>query len=267
MERYTAETFEFEHIRITPDGLFQVEWVPDRKKSEETKKRNGYWAMRRVKKNRVLRKLKLQCLLDDSTTLLDIMNMVASYRLLRFFISEFSWCDVDAFIEQARLPKEDDDRQIDRLEIYRTPMTDPYFDAGYEFHGVGARVTWKGEPEEDQNLPRDQGYAVSYSPLNQFAHLKVVLVDKQEVYRHGSKTPAFEGVNTFTLLDVLDAIFDDISFSGPTPEHNARFTEEINETIANYQNMTDEERDASFTPIQFLPEEDEQKDEQDTDSR
>lgn len=264
MEYYTADTFESEHVRITPTGLYDVKWIPD-KQRRKGKGRQGRWAVKRVKKTLVLRKLRNYCLIENKTTFLDIINMVDQYKLLKFFIAQYSWCGgIEQFIAQAREPRKESTRDIDRLEIYRRAMTEPYFDNSSEFHGVGIRVDWNGEPITDESLPRNQGYSVSCSPLNEIAHLEVVLDETQEIYAKGEEynaKPTFVGKNIFTLLEVLDAIFDDISFHGPTPEHNAAFLSEMSDTIANLKDMTEEELKANTIPLEdlFKEEEDEQQ--------
>lgn len=58
--------------------------------------------------------------------------------------------------------------------------------------------------------------SVSHSPVNEFSHIPLILDNRVRLYQMSLKpvddSEKLVVFHDFTLLDVLDAIFDDISF-------------------------------------------------------
>lgn len=166
----------------------------------------------------VLKCLRVNCSIEPGTTLKDIFNVMDKYPELKGLIQKYSWChDLPAFQEQMRLtPKAIDD--VKYLEVYHEIHYDTYdgvaeLSYGPAFHGVG-----------------DQLYSVSVSPMNELGHLEVRLNEKFQVDETLRKplrnNTLLSSVKKFCLLDVLDAIYWDISFYGG-PSRNEAFLNEL----------------------------------------
>jgi len=164
------------------------------------------------------------CVIDEGTTLLDIMKVVEGDDALKMVISQYSWCSkidefhIQAHEERVLKPPEDD---MDCLEVYwHTSYHKQMLNIDTEFHGINS----KGGTTT---------YSVSYSPIYELAHFPVVL--NEDVSFYDKDKLLCSGKKHFTLLEVLDAIYWDISFMGG-PEDNAEFLEEMNDRVESIEN-------------------------------
>jgi hypothetical protein len=229
-----------DYVQIEPGGLFVYRWDGERQKT----------VRQRVKRSRVLTCLRRSCVIKPGTTLRDIFRVVASYKLLKAVVAQYSWCRaIDEFHAQAEEPMrsaEFDGVTLVRLVIQRImhcyddrPKGKPpttYFDSYVDFSGVGvvrdpeaSRRSRGEEPPESGELK----CSVSCTPMYDLADLPVVLVPGTRILDMRSTDGVLvpiEFETDFSLLEVLDAIYDDISFHGG-PSENAAFLEEIQETV------------------------------------
>ena len=203
------------------------------------------------------------CKIADNVTLGDIFSHVEKLPLLKFFISQYSWCSaIDEFHEQAKLPRvdRDDGEVLDFLEIYhgiernylvekithtggnreRRCVVD--YDSSPDFHGIGT----SSRDEYGLKVGDRITWSVSYGPMNEIAHLPVRLNDAFEVFepwdsrRHDKNhrpEKMISKTRPFTLLEVLDAIYWDISFCGG-PADNAAHMEHLREMSEGIKNGT-----------------------------
>lgn len=167
--------------------------------------------------------LKATCEIDPDVTLLDIMNLVDANDLLKTLISQYSWCGaIDKFHAQVREPMRTDEKPLRELQIGWGVVHEEDYDFHPNFYGIG------------EEIDGHSTYSVSYTPLYNLADIPVTL-DKhfKVVSRFKKKTPSkivLEGTKNFTLLEVLDGIYDDISFMGG-PDENIKFLEEMKEDV------------------------------------
>lgn len=198
-----------EHVRIETNGLFRIKWDSERRK----------YFKKRVRKNRIFTVMREICRLGKGVTLRNIFQMVDSYPFLKKFISQYSWCrDIDAFHQQAYLPTsvENDKEPVVKLAIERFPI-DHEISISSDFLGYG--------PSDEQG--KFIRYSLSMTPMNKFAHLPIVLdanIEIQKKWKIG--TPVThevlrKGKAHYSLLEVLDAIYWDISFYGGPEETEA----------------------------------------------
>ena len=203
-----------DHVIFTKDGLKQFSWDGDAQEYKQNIR------------NSAVTNLRSECRIEDGVTLADIFNAVENDPPLKNIISVYSWCwHIDDFHEQAKLPKEDfEDADILYLEICWIAEIQDYsdgncFDIYTDFSGPGVN---------------GERYSVSCSPMNKIAHLRVKLNNSVEIEKHHRKSKsemiADKMSRSFSLLDVLDAIYDDISFYGG-PEDNKKFLEKMEETM------------------------------------
>lgn len=223
-------------VFFTKAGLFEEKWNGKRKQH----------VRRRVKKLTVWTHLRDACEIEEGVTLLDIFRTVSQYKMLRLFVAQYSWCKaIDDFHAQAEEPNydeadEDPDEKMDALEIYwatdyGTDEGKPYMNCDPAFHGIGKA---RGKYAEDAPPDFQMRWSVSMSPMYSIAHLPVVLNPHVELYDYEplkkkplakgeSIKPFFTATKVFTLQDVLDAIYWEISFHG-SPQGKSEFKDELN---------------------------------------
>lgn len=245
-----------EHIELAPDGIFVHKWNGKRR----------VYVRKRAKKLSICTHLRSRCEIAEGTTLKNIFEAVDRYRFLKLVISQYSWCRaIDEFHAQAQEPQRydpDDTDPLDYLEIYHHPEVHQFqervkhpgglreriktvdFDTSVGFHGIGPAPKGK---EDDPAYRTNDGkiqYSVSYSPMWKLADLPVKLNKEFTVYepfdanRHKRGSPPQEllkATREFSLLEVLDAIYWDISFMGG-PSDNADFIESMNERVDEIKN-------------------------------
>lgn len=173
---------------------------------------------RRVRRSRVLTYLREPCEIAEGVTLGDIFAAVDRYRSLKRFIARYSWCpQIEEFHAQAREPSSDDgdDDVFDCLCVswraYRSRHKGTsYLELGTDFSAQGYRRLAPGE--------RVDNFGVDFCPVQSLAHLPVVLNDIVRIAEIDRKAlrenVLIEGERSFSLLDVLDAIYWEISFHG-----------------------------------------------------
>ena len=241
-----------EHIEFTPDGLVVHKWSAAKQKN----------IRKRPKKLTILTHLRSHCEIAEGTTLRQIFAAVDKYKLLKSVVSQYSWChDIDAFHAQANEPQRynpDDDCELEHLEICHHPEVHKFmekkkhpggtrertitvdFETYAGFHGIG-----NATKDYPSNRPDGKvSFGVSYSPMWELADLPVKLNKSFDVFepfesgKHNrSKLPEklLTATREFTLLEVLDAIYWDISFMGG-PQDNADFLEDMKGTVAEIKN-------------------------------
>lgn len=197
-------------------------------------KKDGNKKYRRAKKLTVLTYLRDSVEIAEGVTLRDLFRIVSQYKLLKLFISQYSWCrQLEEFHAQAEEPMRDDEKdKLEYLEIYWHASVHKYkketsFDVSVGFHGIGT----PDRPENAMTADGKTHYSVSYSPMYELADLPLKLNTALKIWGPWEGKPPqkviFEGKKDYCLLDVLDAIYWDISFMGG-PAENSEFIEEMN---------------------------------------
>jgi len=209
-----------EYIEFTSNGFILNEW--DKSKKEYVKKK--------VKKSKILTYLRWECRIAEGTTLKQIFKTIDRYKTLKFFISQYSWCpQIEEFQAQVKEPmRQIENNKITHLEICRFVKLSEYLDKKFftsytEFYGVGEKET----------------YSISYSPLWQFADTPVKLKEEVTLYKNLENNAIEKRNSDFSLLDVLDTIYWDISFIGG-PAENSDFLESLSQKLDEYMNYPQE---------------------------
>jgi hypothetical protein len=218
-----------EHVQFEPEGLFFYGTDDD-----------GNDIRRPVEDDTVIAKLRRYCTIAEGTTLLHIFRAVRSIPLLEAFIAGYSWCGrIDEFHAQAEEPIRSEGRagRLEYLEVYRGGKLNRYkgktgLDIYYGFHGIGGP---EGEWTPAVTPEGKVMYSVSCTPMYDLADLPVRLNESLVVFgpreKKGPPSPVIAGANMgYSLLEVLDAIYDDISFHG-SPAEAAGFLEEMRERV------------------------------------
>lgn len=163
--------------------------------------------------------LTAECTINDDITLGDIFNIVEKSKSLVDFLSMYSWCGaINEFHKAARIPLEKKDEFTEKLwhlEIYRHVESSfsNYFETEPCFHGVGDidETTLEHYKGRDLPLPLSMNYAIELCPMNELVDLPVVAKEDVKVQNKSLKLK-------YTLLEILDAIYWEISFFGGPDE-------------------------------------------------
>jgi hypothetical protein len=195
---------------------------------------------------------------EADLTVADIFDFVASNEDLKMLISCYSWCrDIDAFHAEAKMPLHPEvENNVYHAETYRVIECHPksrfydrnIIDTYVGFHGVG-------RPEEDVDYgnprPETINYSLSGSSANEYVHLpfradETAEIRREAVYsRKGSVKEPSAILATVkcptTLLELLDAIYDDISFYGGPSDRN-EFIDDLCDRVEECKNSIDGKR-------------------------
>ncbi len=215
-----------DRLQIRKDGLYELEWDSEEKAWLPTHKPDP---------NTIFTQLRVSCDMQEGVTLRHIFNMVDEYPQLRDFLSQYSWCrDIKKFHLNALLPKES--TEVFRLEIgqfadsshhiervkYKGGKRETIIAVSYEVHahfgGIGLDPEHPEWGEIGYSLGASQMYDIVDLPLALIPTFKVQMPfmpgRQQEEVRE-----LFESSKDFSLLDILDVIYWEISFYG-NPEDN-----------------------------------------------
>jgi len=164
--------------------------------------------------------------IELDVTLKDIFNIVEADPQLTEFVACYSYCGwIKEFHEAAKEPpniRETSD--VVALEISHV------FEV-HEYKGEGAASieVWQDFVGIGKEGAEHSHYSMSCTPMNEMVHLPLRLNTKVECRKNWSDK-LFEGEMGFSLLEVLDAIYYDISFHGG-PQDNKAFVEELKQQI------------------------------------
>jgi hypothetical protein len=215
----------------------------------------------RPKEEVIFARLNETCEIADDTTLLDIFHAVDHYELLKLFISQFSWClSIEEFHKAAEEPfippltDENWQDDLEYMEVYRTfDLHAKYVNNHCGFHAVG-----KFNEEENSR----EHYSTSASPINEYCNIPVRLNNAVTIFKGYKREVIWQGQYNYTVLDVLDAIYDDISFYGG-PEDNKAFLEDMKGRMEGVQEWIDGDRKDpekyGIAPFPLDPPEDEEE--------
>ena len=163
--------------------------------------------------------------IEEGVTLLDIFNVVDKYQDIKDFIEEYSYVgDIDAFHTEARLPKAKLEKEfVDLSSLRITSVVERW----NRTSSVDIRFDFSGVVDSDP----ETGYSLSLSPLNTYAHCPVILDQQFITYFNEQDEYVKERRDTYyTLLDILDCIYNDISFYGNAEDREA-FSESLQQQV------------------------------------
>jgi hypothetical protein len=181
--------------------------------------------------------------IEEGTTVQDIFDMVDSNEDLKQFIAMYSWCrPIDEFHKEAKNPPLDD-MDVEELDDYSGRLTHTRIDRYFEFHPKSAHVgeywsEWvdfgaigecsketRGWYEEKGEEPPDhENYGIGFSRTYRYSRLPLKVSETFKIQqgpsysRKGNVKESGKILAVaqapYTLLDILDAIYWEISFYG-----------------------------------------------------
>jgi hypothetical protein len=220
-----------DHVEISKRGLYFHKWNGNKRKD----------IPQRVKEENVLSHLRRECRIAEGTTLGQLFKAVDSYEVLKLFFSQYSWCPVQEFHDQAReKTRTKSDEPLDYLEISWIADSgkrrdDTWFEMYQEF--MGYRVVKKDQELYGAKYKKGEliRYGTSCCPMYDLTDVPIrlneeVIVQPRQDNNLKCKKPIIESRKSFSLLDVLDSVYDEISFHGG-PKQSAAFLQEMKETV------------------------------------
>jgi hypothetical protein len=208
-------------VHITKHGVQALEWDGDARQYVEKEIASS------------LEVLRCSCHIDTGVTLADVFRIVEQDPDLARFLDAWAWCDLDAFHQETRKPgtRASD---LHYIEIAK------YF----EWDETEARETIHVSGVGDPGVHGDTHYGIDFTPVNELAHLPVLLNPRMEIHRDHKKVgdaPCY-----FSLLEVLGEIYWEISFYG-SPATRDMKRAELDESVREI-----EEGRAESTPMESL---------------
>ena len=192
-------------VHIAKSGIQALNWNSDMRQYVEQKIRSGVHVLR------------CACYIDAGVTLGDIFRAVGQDRDLVKFLEQWAWCDGEAFHAEARQPATAAS-DLSYIEIAK------YFK--WDKHEAQETIDVSGVGKADENGVTH--YALDLTPVNQLIHLPVRLRPHMEICKDHEKLG--DAPCTFTLLDVLGEIYQEIGFYGG-PEDRDRKRAEVQESV------------------------------------
>lgn len=221
-------------VIIRKNGFYQRKWFGNERK----------WKIRRIRGISILARLREGCEIEEGVTLGDIFKIVNANKYLKTFIRCYSWCNSinelhENALETWRLTEEDlADTDVKYLEVYWHVENNEYkhdksFGLYSGFHGIG---------DSEQ-------YSMSLTPAYKMVHLPVKLNTKVTIYKpfdskNYKERLLMESNTSYSLLEALDAIYDDLSFYGGE--------EQKKETIDMLNDRLDSMKDEEGVPIEKI---------------
>jgi hypothetical protein len=173
------------------------------------------------------------CEIEEGVTLRDIMNLVANDKMLTTFVSLYSSVNhIEEFHEELNVKYNKKEKECDYLEVHRVgDLFENELNCWTDISGVNTKETCKYC--NDEAWPDHKHYiSYSYTPLYKYAMLPVKL-DKRFTVRDFKKDKILLNVTQdFALIDILHAIYFDISFHGG-PKDRDKFCKSLKRQVKN----------------------------------
>lgn len=171
--------------------------------------------------------LTAKCDVDNDVLLSHIFDLVERHVVVCDFIRFYSWCNhIHDFHEFGKIPcgqKDEFERNLQFLSIYRHPAWQGnFFDWSPNLHAMGT--------VEDELV----GCGIELSPINQIVDLPVTLEKSISVQGCADSMET-----DYSLLDILDAIYWEISFFG-SPSEAEKVREEISTRVKQISDSTNQ---------------------------
>ncbi len=214
-----------------PNGLYESKWNGDLHRD----------VIKPADTNRIFNYLPEYVVLDEAVTLRDLMNFVRKDEALTEFLRHYSSCfQIEEFNDCLdKKPIIDENGEVEFLEIYWHVETHHYKDS-YNVFEFGRIPGFHGKGKRNGE---ETNFGIEFSPIEETAHLKVVLNEEFLIHHYQEKKqPHFitgeqKYKSSFTLLEVLNAIYWEISFFGG-PKENEEFLEEMQERVEEIKDGT-----------------------------
>jgi hypothetical protein len=201
--------------KFNKKGLMTVKWNGEKRKDEVYPAKHPILHINDI------------CEFDKGVTLKAIMNLVASDELLTKIVAIYSSVNhIEDFHKEINQKCSNKDKDVDYLEIYRSgEIFDGELSTWTDWHGVNTKekCDYCGKKEWP-----DHGHYISYSytPTYEVANIPIKL-NERLIIRENYNKVVLDVNQKMTLLEILHAIYYDISFHGG-PKDRDKFLKEMN---------------------------------------
>jgi hypothetical protein len=189
--------------------------------------------------------------MDGVITLRDLFSICEP---IKEFISEYSQIDYDAYSRELIKPVDWAQKEscpIDHIEIR---WTSSYFKEYNKFgistdaHGVNSSISIEehGVWNEEEQQAKSRFWAIDAQAVNNIADLPIRINSEVIIEELESGDIIHKWKKDFSLLDLIDAVFYEISFFG-LPEDRDAFIHGLEESVEEIKRMSPEERDTRLT--------------------
>lgn len=192
---------------------------------------------------------------NDSITLRDLFRI---FEPIKDFISAYSSIDYDAYLAELNKPIDWVKKESCPIDHIAIKWTAEYwkeyneFNTGVDACGVDSSVpvdqhgTW----EEGAEHSKSRYWAIDAQSMNSLADMPIKLDSKFNIMNFDDgKYIAQSWDRKFSLLDVVDAIFYEVSYFG-LPEDRDAFMGMLGDRLEAVKNMTDEEKKTRLIPLE-----------------
>ncbi len=162
-----------------------------------------------ISPNEILSRLREPCTIGPDVTLKDFLGLFLRYKNLTEFMIQYSTCHfLDEYIVEVHKEPTNRVNNVSELVVRWDVSTN------LPLKGQGI-VVELNTSFEGYSRVEDEMYSMSLTPLNDMAHLPIIVAEGYKVQSlDDPHETAFKAARSFTLLEVLDAVLYDISFYG-----------------------------------------------------
>ncbi len=196
--------------------------------------------------------------IDEDVTLGDIVRIVAESETLKLFISCYNRSPLDKLHElMLNTPIEENAKDedwkpltdVEYIELYWSGSIygrkESYISFYAASHGIGKVGTGSGEVDLGAREDKRERYALGFTPANELAELPVKLNHEVDLYLMGNlecenvtisddDRAKIKTTNHFTLLEVLDALYEEMTFYGePDSQHRKDLKQDLKDAVGN----------------------------------
>lgn len=218
-----------EKLLIRKDGLYVVEWDSSQRAWQPTHK---------PKADTILTQLRVSCDMETGVTLRDIFRIVDEYPLLKTFLKQYTWNEgLDQFHMNTRLPANetnitslilekyaDEDSHVERVK-HKGGTRERIIGVSYKvyehFCGQGIDPEHLDWGEINYGLGAQQPCDIADIPIVMITKflVEIPFIPGTENEQRKENPALFETEEDFSLLQILDVIYWELSFYG-NPEDN-----------------------------------------------
>ena len=205
-------------VRLTKQGLIPFEWDGDKQE---------YVPM--LKGENSLHLLRNRCEIEPGVTLGDLFDAVSRDEDLMDFIARYSWCRaIDAFHAEALRPPnvtEPTEADADLVEI----VIEMFGEVHRNYQDASKPDTFEGiYPHISGIDAKGESWGISFMGMNELAALPLRLIPTITFSKNFETM--FVAEYSMSLLEVLDAIYWEISFHGG-PEDTAKLKDSLIQAV------------------------------------
>jgi hypothetical protein len=189
----------------------------------------------------------------EPVTLRDLFRI---FEPIKGFISQYSLINYDAYVEELNKPVDWSKKESCPMDHIVVKWMGEYFEEYNNFRtsvdacGVDSSVPIEDHGKWDKSTGQSKSryWAIDAQPMNSIADMPIKLDTKFGITKLESGKHIVKNWNrAFSLLEVIDAVFYEVSYFG-LPEDRDAFMDMLGERLDEVKNMTEEEKKVKLIP-------------------